>query len=630
MSKLFLRDAIENGKIMEYWVEFQLVDEQGNPLINMPYRLISQGGQRDERKGVTNEQGLLREENLPLYPVILYISAQPLADEMEQRPLRESRDIRASVVKPKAEAEGHQYCYVTIGQISGGLPVIDKWKEDKPPHYHFPDPMPKGFYAPSINCRYVLEVCPFRAWTLLLHHQKDYSLVNAYNLSLMGLLAYSHNTVEVVGSIAHFFHRQMQDVSQLPNKIEKIARAPIVYDVPFRERYTDIVFIDSKASESPLGDTELFYAANRQDIIVSWRGTASIDNAITDIMYQPLKLGCGEGGVCSGFIENGKVHRGFWEAFSLISKLKVSDSDNKSVFDRITDLAKNRNLFIGGHSLGGALGLLHSAQLKKYHPCLYSYGMPRTLTRSAVKELEDITHYRHVNENDLVPSAPPEKDLDNWLYDYWGPLGYLFSTIELLGLTKGDEVFLHHGKIVHFYRTNLIIERVEERGSSNYIRIKATLPVEIKMYLIPSLNNETESDMKEALAIQKEFFKHISDADRNKWFPRNANPTLKDALSVPDHRMLKYVHYIGDRIAELASPKKYHFYRDKTRLFEKTMQERTDIVPDIRQRNTLFLHMDGQLDKALIYAKQNKQGSLALKRYTDNFALIGEDWMSSI
>ncbi|NHB97678.1 lipase family protein [Photorhabdus stackebrandtii] len=626
MSELCPRDSIDGQKIMEHWVEFQLVDEQGNPLVNMPYRLISQGEPRDERKGVTNDQGLLREESLSPDPVTLYISAQPLADEMEQRPLREKRDVNISVVKSKTKAEGHQYRYVTIGQISDGLPVIDKWKEDKPPHYHFPDPVPKGFGVPSINCRYVLEVCPFRAWVLLLHHQLDYSLVNAYNLALMGVLSYSNNNVDVAGSITHFFNRQMLDISQLPNKIEKIARSPIVYDVPFRERYTDVVFIDSKASENPLGDTELFYASNQQDIIVSWRGTASIDNAITDIMYQPLKLGCGQGGVCSGFVENGKVHKGFWEAFNLIGKLKVPGSD-KSMSDKIIDLAKNRNLFVCGHSLGGALGLLHSAQLKKYHPCLYSYGMPRTLTRSAVQELEDITHYRHLNENDLVPSAPPEKDLDNWLYDYWGPLGYLFSTIELLGLTKGDEVFLHHGKIVHFYKANLIIEALKKSDSNNFIQLSDILPVDVKLYLIPSLNHETEDKMKEILEVQKEFFKRISEADRAKWFPRNDNPKLKDALSLPDHRMFKYIHYIGDRIAELVEPRKYHFYRDKERFFERTMAERSDVVPDIRQRNTLFLHMDDQLTQALIYTKQNKWGNLALKRYTDNFVLIGEDWM---
>ncbi|WP_118986367.1 lipase family protein [Photorhabdus sp. CRCIA-P01] len=616
MSELCLGGSIDSQKITENWVEFQLVDEQDNPLVNMPYRLISSGRLRDERKGVTNNQGLLREENLSPDAVTLYISAQPLADEMEQRPLREKRSIRASVVKPKAETEGHQHRYVTIGQISDGLPVIDKWIEEKPPRYHFPDPVPKGFRVLSTNCRYILEVCPFRAWILLLHHQKDYSLVNAYNLALMGLLSYFDDNVDMAGSITHFFNRQMLDISQLPSKVEKIARAPIVYDVPFRERYTDVVFIDSKAGESGIGDTELFYVANQQEIIISWRGTASVNDALTDIMYQPLKLGCEPDGVCSGFINNGKVHRGFWEAFNLIGQLKVPDSD-QNVFDNVIELAKNRDLFICGHSLGGALGLLHSAQLKEYHPCLYSYGMPRTLTRSAVQELEEITHYRHVNENDLVPSMPPEKDLDNWLYNYWGPLGYLFSTIELLGLTKGQEVFLHHGEIVHFYKADLIIETLKKSDSNDFIWLTEILPVMAKLYLIPSLNHETKDNMKVALEIQKEFFKQISDADKNKWFPRNANPTLKYSLGVPDHRMLKYIHYIGDRIAELFVPEKYYFYQDQKQLFENTMNERSDIVPDIRQRNTLFLNMDNQLELALIDTLQDKRGTLALIRYTN-------------
>ncbi|MEK9497138.1 lipase family protein [Photorhabdus sp. P32] len=616
MSELCTGGIIDSQKTTENWVEFQLVDEQGNPLVNMPYRLISSGRFRDERKGVTNNQGLFREENLSPDAVTLYISAQPLADEMEQRPLREKRSIRASVVKPKAETEGHQYRYVTIGQISDGLPVIDKWIEEKPPLYHFPDSIPKGFRALSTNCRYVLEVCPFRAWVLLLHHQKDYSLVNAYNLALMGLLSYFDDNVDIAGSITHFFNRQMLDISQLPSKVEKIARTPIVYDVPFRERYTDVVFIDSKAGESGIGDTELFYVANQQEIIVSWRGTASVNDALTDIMYQPLKLGCEPGGVCSGFINNGKVHRGFWEAFNLIGQLKAPGSD-QNMFDKVIDLAKNRNLFVCGHSLGGALGLLHSAQLKKYDPCLYSYGMPRTLTRSAVKELEDITHYRHVNENDLVTSTPPEKDLDNWLYDYWGPLGYLFSTIELLGLTKGQEVFLHHGKIVHFYKADLIIETLKEKDLNNCIRLTEVLPVMAKLYLIPSLNHQTEDNMKQALEIQKEFFKQLSDADREKWFPRNANPTLKYALGVPDHRMLRYVHYIGDRIAELFVSDKYYFYYDQKKLFKETMDGRSDVVPDIRQRNTLFLNMDDQLELALIDTLQDKRGILALTRYTN-------------
>ncbi|KGM28855.1 lipase [Photorhabdus luminescens] len=626
MSKLSPLDCIDCKNMLKNWIEFQLVDEQGKPLVNMPYRLKIRGNPLLGRKGVTDGNGLLREEDMPSHPVTLYIGAQPLADEMEQRPLREKRGEEASVVKPKAEAEGYQYRYVTIGQISDGLPEIKDWKDSKdiPPPYHFPDPEPKGYQVHPVNRRYVLEVCPFRAWVLLLHHQKEYSIVNAYNQCLMSVLAYADGDVDIEGSVKHFFNRQMVDVSKLPYKVEALSATPVVYDVPFSKRYTRIEFVNSKTGDNRQGNTQLFYATSKNDVIVSWRGTASTEDVLTDATYQPLGLNCDEKALCSEFIRNGKVHKGFWEAFNLVSKLRVPSDTTQEVFTDITKLAKNKRLFVCGHSLGGALALLHCAQLKEYDPCLYSYGMPRVLTVSAVRELADITHYRHVNEDDPIPSLPPEKNLDNWLYDCWGPLGYLFSPVELLDVTKSGEVFLHHGKIVHFCKINLVIEWLEERNPSNHIRLRTTLPTKTKLYLIPSLNHETEHNLKNAGEIQKGFFKQISDRDKAKWFPLNENPTEKDALGFPDHSSLKYARYIGARLAELIAPSKYHFFRDQEQLFEKTLNERADIVADIRQRDALFLQMDHHLKQALICTQQDKQGSLALTRYIDNAVGIEE------
>ncbi|MQL49005.1 lipase family protein [Photorhabdus khanii] len=625
MSQLDPRECLDCRRL-KHWVEFQLVDEQGKPLINVPYGLISRGLPNYVRKGTTDGFGVLREEDLSAYPVTLYIHAQSLADEMEQRPLREIRGEAASVVKPKAEAEGHHYHYVTIGQISDGLPVIEGWDpKDIPPPYHFPDPEPKGFYSRHLNCRHVLEICPFRAWVLQLHHQKEYSIVNAHNQCLMSVLAYAGGDVDVEGSVTHFFHRQMVDVSKLPYKVEKISATPVVYDVPFSERYTRVEFINSKAGDNKQGNTQLFYVSNKNNLIISWRGTTNMTDAITDATYQPLGLDCDKKALCSGFFHHGKVHKGFWEAFNLVEQLIVPSDKNKTVLDDILDLTAGKRLFVCGHSLGGALALLHSTQLKEHNPCLYSYGMPRVLTCSAVRELSAITHYRHVNEDDPVPAVPPEKDLDNWLYRCWGPLGYLFSPIELLDFTDSGEVYLHHGKIVHFCKINLVIEWLEERNPSNHVRLRTTLPTKTKLYLVPSLNSETENNLKDAADIQKKFFQQISEADKAKWFPLNENPTLKDALGFPDHSSLKYARYIGARLAELVAPEKYHFFRDQEQLFEKTLNERTDIVADIRQRDALFLQMDHQLKQALICTQQDKQGPLALLRYTDNAVGIEEN-----
>ncbi|WP_331251329.1 MULTISPECIES: hypothetical protein [Photorhabdus] len=94
--------GLDCKKYLRHWVEFQLVDEQDKPLVNQPYRLINRGTPGYVRQGVTDGFGVLREEDLSAYPVTLYIHAQSLADEMEQRPLREIRGEAASMVKPKA------------------------------------------------------------------------------------------------------------------------------------------------------------------------------------------------------------------------------------------------------------------------------------------------------------------------------------------------------------------------------------------------------------------------------------------------------------------------------------------------------------------------------------------------
>ncbi|NRN31016.1 lipase family protein, partial [Photorhabdus heterorhabditis subsp. aluminescens] len=69
MSKLGPLDHIDCKNILKHWIEFQLVDEQGKPLVNMPYRLKVRGNPLMGRKGVTDGNGLLREEDMPPHPV---------------------------------------------------------------------------------------------------------------------------------------------------------------------------------------------------------------------------------------------------------------------------------------------------------------------------------------------------------------------------------------------------------------------------------------------------------------------------------------------------------------------------------------------------------------------------------
>ncbi|WP_172609552.1 hypothetical protein [Pseudomonas graminis] len=115
------------------------------------------------------------------------------------------------------EGSVHDYHYLRIGQLCDGLPVVrPELSKRKPlPAYHFPDASFSGFTAPydALDRRHVLEVCPFRAWSLVLHKQKRYSLANAYNLGLMSILSYSNEDKTRHGAPAEFFARQCLDMS---------------------------------------------------------------------------------------------------------------------------------------------------------------------------------------------------------------------------------------------------------------------------------------------------------------------------------------------------------------------------------------------------------------------------------
>ncbi|MCP9268957.1 lipase family protein [Xenorhabdus sp. XENO-1] len=611
-------------------IEIQLVDEHNKPITNMPYTLKNS---KTTRTGKTDGNGMIKEEQLLASPLRLFLSGQELADEMEKRPLRTKRNSEytrsteamkaiSPVFKGSLES-GRKYHYAKIGELVDKMPVIEKWKEENPlPSYHFPDSEPQGLEVyPSYlgEYRYVIEVCPFRAWSLLLHHQKDYSLVNAYNLSLMSILTYAEDTENYLGSVTNLFQKQLLDLSRSPHRVNDQSFSPVVYDVPFSDRYTEVVYIDSNKQKIPQGHTQLFYVANKKEVIIGWRGTEMTEtkDLLTDGTFQPLELGCTPKGVCSDFSEKGKVHKGFWDAFHLVTEIQVPKRDDgKTVFEHIIELTQNKKLFVCGHSLGGALALLHSAQLKSYNPCLYTYGMPRLFTQSAVQELIEIIHYRHVNEDDFVPSVPFKKDMDNIALQtdskFLGytievfdtpigsiiPAGWLFAK-SIKFLNHEDESFLHHGKLVYFY---------------------ALPDSESKLYLLPELNEKTRKETKEFIEQQTKVDKYREQEVRS-FFQGDENPTGKRGTGLLDHSSALYAEYIDKRLRELCtlSPdKKLQRKQEDLSFFESEPHSIRAVFQRKKIREYYFLRkIDNQLMITLEVTKNDKRGPIALQRYSE-------------
>lgn len=654
---------------LPYWLEVQLVDEQGDPVANMPWKADSHhpsSGHIEQftYSGTSNADGLIRinmPHGLELY---LVIETDALLKEMETRNLRPGRNAEDdSTVRPGVEARGDIWHYAVVGDLCQTYPNIELRTGETLPAFHFPAKSAfKGFKfrTNELEKRHVIEICPFRAWELVLHHQSEYSMANAINLGASASLAYADDKELDPISITRFFINQCQDLSRLP-QLHKSGQLynTLVQDVPFSSRYYPPVFMDTSRdtskpasddksgsgdnaltktkneSDSPDGDTQLFYVYNTDKIIISWRGTASLYDVGTDLAFSPVSTETCDikKTECSSVVPVGKVHDGFWSGYCRVER------KFKEEIEILKDLLVGLKLFICGHSLGGALALIHAAKLKDYNPILYTYGMPRTFTRLAVEQLSSITHFRHVNDNDPVPAVPPEANLDNELYKLWGPLGktlgMLWSVGELLAyqVKSWGDCFWHHGNPIAFLTATQSREWKECKRyyptPAGCITLKRIMPIKAKLYLVPTL---AEQDMQNAGSKQKEFKASLTPKDLNDYFPEGDNPSRGADLTFGDHFMTSYMPYMNNKLLELidnqgiVKGRNFTEHSHSIDEFKEQMQEAKMDIPEAElERNEIFLGIEGLLSVSLTPTLSMKNGGDTLER----FALYGEETLEN-
>lgn len=643
------------GRQKRHWVEFQLLDEQGTPLANMPFRAMNEAtrtGCVPEYSGQSDERGIIRLEGLHPLPVTLLMQADPFAEALQGRRLRAKRaepprpdigDKTAlygpqrsgfSPLEKQAHDAGHRYHYLRIGQLCDALPQLEPplANTKELPKYHFPDASFTGFTIEyeELNHRHVLEICPFRAWMLLLHHQAEYSLANAYNLGVLSILAYNPGYVEDFGSSEEFFLTQCIDLSRTPKVVDGGRRWPVlVVDVPFDQRYTRAAFMDTDRLIPPRGDTQLFFAINARQVLVAWRGTATLSHVLTDLTFRPVstmsKAGCEEAVPCKELTSVGKVHLGFREAFDVAKRSFLQEFE-----EEISEHGSNRELYICGHNLGGALGLFHAADLKVNQPVLYTYGMPRTFTLNAVLSLGDLKHFRHVNDMDPIPSVPEEVDLDNYLYDLYGPLGITLGLAWSLGqltvgkVVKSGDPFAHHGEVAAFYKAT---QHIQERGSQfpaymnkeglgapYHTVVARRLPHQAKLYVVPALSFEKDRVAKDS---QKTFVQSLTQESRERFFPKNGNLKKGRLLKGFDHLMSEeYLPYIHNQLLEAINPERMSERRLHREKFEQQLTEHySRIHVHERDRNRAFIDLHKMIYSALRVSAKFEGGAEALERF---------------
>ncbi|MCK5606407.1 lipase family protein [Candidatus Pacearchaeota archaeon] len=138
-------------------------------------------------------------------------------------------------------------------------------------------------------------------------------------------------------------------------------------------------------------DTQGFIAVKDDAIIVSFCGTNSLKDWLTNINCKFYDMG------------SGSVHLG--------CKIAL-DNVWSGVESCINSQLRNKKLYICGHSLGGGLAQYAAFQLADMgYPVegVYTYGQLRIGNKTFVENYNKILGhktYRHVNNNDIVPTVP--------------------------------------------------------------------------------------------------------------------------------------------------------------------------------------------------------------------------------
>lgn len=153
-------------------------------------------------------------------------------------------------------------------------------------------------------------------------------------------------------------------------------------------------FIDDKDSDIQVGIT---INDIKKRLCVIFRGSESRKDLFYDIMFIKKNLGKGV-----------RVHRGFYK------QLYKNNTFNKLYFSLFDLLRKNPDyeIYITGHSLGGALSILFGYELSLIIPDnikIISFASPRVGNYYFKKSFENqsnLYHCRIVNNKDIVTSLP--------------------------------------------------------------------------------------------------------------------------------------------------------------------------------------------------------------------------------
>lgn len=252
-------------------------------------------------------------------------------------------------------------------------------------------------------------------------------------------------------------------------------------------------------------DTQCFLVEKTDHIVLCFRGTSSMKDALTDLKIRKVKE--------DDKGRNIKIHQGFAQAINYVWE---------EILDAVKDLDTHNDIFVCGHSLGGALSKLAALRLTKEGHCIggvYTFGAPRIGNKNYADHYEKylgLQTFLLINNKDIIPQIPPN----------------------ILG-------FRHVGaEIKHFGDDHQIISEQQGRsiGSSRSVKTASTERVEaLTTAQIYQVEQAFASAMQSTIQLRNE----VSD----EYIPINKDVMTSRGL-VDDHSMFEYIYKVGVNILE--------------------------------------------------------------------------------